>query len=240
MRFAFLAATIVAVVACNDDAEYVQLEAPEAPDAAEFQKASYYRRVKDTNVRARYKNAMDKCKGHSNEKKRYKCFTRNWNLFKPHRQNKLNDLRARTHRACWKYKNNILKRAKCFDKHIKDYKGELAKGLLADDVQQKGKEQNVEQEFQNAAEAQGDFTDDEALVAMDHVNERELSSASSTDSEASSSSSEDTSDDNNHRARVPTNQKLASGERRAGRRERLANLKREKASAQPQQPARAQ
>ena len=60
---------------------------------------------------------------------------------------------------------------------------------------------------------------------MDHVNERELSSASSTDSEESSTSSDDTSDDNNHKAKAPTNQKLASGERRAGRRERLANLK---------------
>jgi hypothetical protein len=65
---------------------------------------------------------------------------------------------------------------------------------------------------------------------MGHVNERELSSASSTDSEESSTSSDDTSDDNNHKAKAPTNQKLASGERRAGRRERLSNIQ---ASAQP-------
>jgi hypothetical protein len=87
MRFSILAATIAAVVA--HDSEYIQLEAqlvaPEAPDAKEYQKASYYKRVKDPNVRARYTNAMDKCKAHSNPKKRYACFKRNWNLFKPHR-----------------------------------------------------------------------------------------------------------------------------------------------------------
>ena len=82
---------------------------------------------------------MDRCRGHSNPKKRYRCFKRNWNLFKPHRQNKLNDLRSRTARACWKYKNNILKRAKCFAKHTRDYKGELYKGLLADDIENKDK-----------------------------------------------------------------------------------------------------
>jgi hypothetical protein len=59
-------------------------------------------------------------------------------------------LRARTHRACWKYKNNLLKRAKCFDKHIKDYKGELAKGLLTEGTE--AKKQSVEQQFQAAAE----------------------------------------------------------------------------------------
>jgi hypothetical protein len=225
MRFALLAATLASVIASG---------APEAPDAGEYQKASYYRRVKDPNVRARYKSAMDKCKGHSNEKKRYSCFKRNWDLFKPHRQNKLNDLRARTTRACWKYKNNLLKRAKCFDKHIKDYKGELAKGLLADDAQHK--EQDVQGAFQAAAEADYFDEDDETLLAMDHVNERELSSASSTDSEASSTSSDDTSDDNNHRAREPTNKKLASGERRAGRKERLAKQKKA-APAAPARPA---
>lgn len=222
MRFAaLLAATIAAVAAREEDFEL--LEIPPVPLPSEFNKKSYYRRVKDPNVRARYKNAMDRCRGQLNEKRRYKCFKRNWNLFKPHRQNKLNDLRARTHRACWRYKNNLLKRAKCFDRYIKDYKGELAKGLLADD------QDEVEQKFQNAVEGPDATDDDEALVAMDHVNERELSSASSTDSEASSSSSEDTSDDNNHKARVPTANKLASGERRAGRKERIAGLK--KASA---------
>jgi hypothetical protein len=155
MRFAFLAATIAAVVA-KVDSEFVELEAPEAPDNTEYQKASYYARVKDPLVRARYKGAMDKCKGHSNAKKRYQCFKRNWNLFKPHRQNKLNDLRARTHRACWKYKNNILKRAKCFAKHVKDYKGELAKGLLADHEGKKEKKaltqnEEIDQKFQQAA-----------------------------------------------------------------------------------------
>jgi hypothetical protein len=136
MKFALLAATLAAVIAKSTDDEFVNIEeAPEAPDSDEFNKASYFKRVKDPNVRARYKNAMDKCKGHSNEKKRYKCFKRNWDLFKPHRKNLLNDLRARTHRACWKYKNNILKRSKCFEKHIKDYQGELTKGLLAEDVE---------------------------------------------------------------------------------------------------------
>ena len=233
MRFAsLLAATVAAVAARPDDIEFVDVDAfkaPEVPDESEFSKASYYRRVKDPNVRARYKNAMDRCKGHSNQKKRYQCFKRNWNLFKPHRQNKLNDLRARTHRACWKYKNNILKRAKCFDKYIKDYKGELSKGLLADDEQQKQAQNQVEQQFQQAAEG-ADESEEEAFVQVDHVNERELSSASSTDSEESSSSSEDTSDDNNHKARVPTANKLASGERRAGRRERLNTLKRNAAT----------
>lgn len=233
MRFALLAAYIAAVVA-QEEPEYIELDAPEVPDAQEYQKASYYRRVKDPNVRARYKNAMDRCKGHSNAKKRYQCFKRNWNLFKPHRQNKLNDLRARTHRACWRYKNNILKRAKCFDKYIKDYKGELSKGLLADDEKNQQEpqqqEEDVAQTFQNAVEQQSDDSDFQ-FVEMDHVNERELSSASSTDSEASSSSSEDTSDDNNHKAKTPTNQKLASGERRAGRKERLAGLRKQKQAA---------
>lgn len=198
---------------------------------------------------------MDRCRGHSNAKKRYKCFKRNWNLFKPHRQNKLNDLRSRTARACWKYKNNILKRAKCFAKHTRDYKGELYKGLLADDIENKDKtqkkaegeneegakeqkpvqaaaekqeegEEQEQGEDDNEVDAEGE--EEENLVAIKHVNERELSSASSTDSEESSTSSDDTSDDNNHKAKTPTNQKLASGERRAGRRERLANLKESK------------
>merc|ERR1711935_875180 len=147
---------------------------------------------------------------------------------------KLNDLRARTHRACWKYKNNILKRAKCFAKHVKDYKGELAKGLLADEDDQKklhqqGEKEEIEQKFQAAAEQQESEGEDEGpeanLIEMDHVNERELSSASSTDSEESSTSSDDTSDQNNHKANSPTAQKLASGERRAGRRDRLNNIK---------------
>jgi hypothetical protein len=229
MRFAVLAATIAAVVG-------LETVAPEVPSPKEYKKASYYRRVKDPNVRSRYKAAVDKCKGHSSEKKRYECFKRNWNLFKPHRQNKLNDLRARTHRACWKFKNNILKRAKCFDRYIKDYKGELAKGLLADDVEHKpttqlhqaheeveeNQRQHIERAFQQAVEGPDADEDDDALLEMDHVNERELSSASSTDSEASSSSSEDTSDDNNHRAGPITSKKLGSGERRAARKERLA------------------
>ena len=239
MRFTFLAATIAAVIAREDQSLAAQA-APETPDQKEYQKASYYRRVKDPFVRARYKNAMDRCRGHSNAKKRYNCFKRNWNLFKPHRQNKLNDLRARTHRACWKYKNNILKRAKCFAKHVKDYKGELAKGLLADGEQEKklhqqeetNDKEEIESKFQAAAEQQegSDGGEDDDLVQMDHVNERELSSASSTDSEESSTSSDDTSDDNNHKAGTPTNQKLASGERRAGRRDRLNNIKKAQAA----------
>merc|ERR1719313_284334 len=129
MRFTFLAAAIAAVSArvYDESNEFVDLE------DVNPHKASYYRRVKDPFVRARYKYAMDKCKGQLNAKKRYKCFKRNWNLYKPHRQNNLNDLRSRTARACWRYKNNILKRAKCFAKYTRDYKGALYKGLLADD-----------------------------------------------------------------------------------------------------------
>jgi hypothetical protein len=133
MRFFSLVATITAAAARQVEETFVDVSAfgvPEVPDPAEFSKASYYRRVKDPNVRARFKNATDKCKGHSNPKKRYACFKRNWNLFKPHRQNKLNDLRARAQRACWKYKKNILKRNRCWDKYINEYKGELRKGLL--------------------------------------------------------------------------------------------------------------
>ena len=226
MRFHLLAASLAAVMA-HEEYVLVQLDnglvEPEAPDQKEYMKASYYRRVKDPNVRARYMNAMDKCKGHSSAKKRYSCFKRNWNLFKPHRQNHLNDLRARTHRACWKFKNNLLKRSKCFERHIKDYKGELKTGLLADDMEKK--EESIEQQFQAAVEASGDDDDEDALLDVEHVNERELSSASSTDSEASSSSSDDTSDENNHKANTPVGKKLMAGETRAGRKARLAALR---------------
>ena len=202
MRFHLLAATIAAVVAHEEvillqiDNELVE---PEVPDQKEYMKASYYRRVKDPNVRARYMNAMDKCKGHSSAKKRYSCFKRNWDLFKPHRQNHLNDVRARTHRACWKYKNNILKRAKCFDKHIKEYKGTIKQGLLADDVIET-KDEIAQQFRQSIAEDPSD-DDIEDLIELDHIGRNELSSASSTDSEESESSSEDTSDDNDHHPR---------------------------------------
>lgn len=110
-------------------------------------------------------------------------------------------MRSRTARACWKYKNNILKRAKCFAKHTRDYKGELAKGLLADEIEKKDKtqkaqeseeepeapaqsqEQQPQQQPIAAAEGSDDDEEENALVSMDHVNERELSSASSTDSD---------------------------------------------------------
>merc|ERR1711957_228082 len=136
MRFTFIAAALLAVVAAKqqqDDAQYIDMmedddDAPEANPKSH----KYMKRVKDPFVKARYKYAIDKCKGGQTEKKRYKCFKRQWNLFKPHRQNNLNDLRARAHRACWRYKNNLLKRAKCFGTYIKDYKGALYKGLLAD------------------------------------------------------------------------------------------------------------
>jgi hypothetical protein len=186
---------------------------------------------------------MGKCAGAQNAKKRAACFKRNWDLYKPHRANHLNDLRARTHRACWKFKNDILKRAKCFDKHIREYKGDLAKGLLADADEGQNYDDEIEQKFMAAVEGPDADEDDDALVEMEHVNERELSSASSTDSEGSSSSSDDTSDDNNHKANTPTSKKLASGERRAGRKARLAALRAAKGGAKsaaaPAKPAAA-
>lgn len=74
---------------------------------------------------------MDNCKSIKPSKKKYGCLKRNWNLFKPHQKNNLNDLRARAQRACWKYKNDPMKRGSCFKKYINEYKGELKKGLLA-------------------------------------------------------------------------------------------------------------
>ena len=224
MRFFSLVATIAAAAARHaEDYDFVDVDAikaPEGPDASEFTKASYYRRVKDPNVRARYKNAADRCKGHSNPKKRYQCFKRNWNLYKPHRQNKLNDLRARAQRACWKYKNNILKRNKCWDKYINDYKGDLRKGLLND----QGEEQQQEQEQAPVAQAPvaaAEFSDDDNLVGLEDVNNKELSSQSTTDSSVSSSSSENTTDEENDRAKVFPSRSLGTGERRQGQKERL-------------------
>merc|ERR1719276_267043 len=135
MRFTQIAA-LIAAVAAKVDYDYVQITEPEAPSEEEFKKPSYFRRIKDPNVKARYKNANDQCKGQLNAKRRYKCFVRHWNLYKPHRKNHLTDLRARTRRACWKFKTNILKRAKCFARYIKDYRGDLYKGLLADAEQE--------------------------------------------------------------------------------------------------------
>jgi hypothetical protein len=64
MRFHLLAAAIAAVVA-REEVILIQLDseeaAPEVPTQKEFKKASYYRRVRDPNIRARYKSAMGKC-----------------------------------------------------------------------------------------------------------------------------------------------------------------------------------
>jgi hypothetical protein len=218
MRFFSLVATIAAAAARHhDEVDFVDIDnfkAPEVPDPAEFTKASYYRRVKDPNVRARYKNATDRCKGHSNPKKRYQCFKRNWNLYKPHRQNKLNDLRARAQRACWKYKNNILKRNKCYDRYINDYKGDLRKGLLNDQGEHQ-EQPEQEQEPVQAPVAAAEFSDDDNLVELEHIGKNELSSASSTDSEESATSSEDDSDGhrNEHNLkRHEANRKVIDGQ----------------------------
>ena len=220
MRFSLIVAAALATVAAkhhhhHDFVDLTSAGEPEPPTEKEMKSKGYRRRIKDPNVRARYKNAMDKCRGQNDDKKRYQCFKRNWNLFKPHRSNKLTDLRARTHRACWKYKNNILKRAKCFAKHVKDYEGELTKGLLAEQKEnnEEEQEQTVEEQFENEVDQEDTNPSvEDILIAMNHVNEQELSSASSTDSEASSTSSDDTSDDNNHKAKVLTSEKRLSGE----------------------------
>ena len=102
-----------------------------APSQKKVFNKGYWRRVKDPNVRARYQNAMDNCREHHDKRKKYKCFVKNWNLFKPHRKNNLTDVRARAQRACWKYKNNPQKRGACFKKYIRVYKAVLKKGLLA-------------------------------------------------------------------------------------------------------------
>ena len=159
MRFIHLAAMLAAAAASPADWELVQ-GGPDADPHA----PSYLRRVKDPQVRARFKFATDACKGQGSEKKRYACFKRNWDLYKPHRQNKLNDLRARAARACWKFKNNLLKRAKCFDRHIRDYKGALYKGLLAET--EANQDVEVDAEAIDADEGDETDSDDESLMAI--------------------------------------------------------------------------
>lgn len=80
-------------------------------------------------LKARYNYARDKCKYKKPDAKK-DCFIRNWRLYKPDRKNKLADFRARTQRACYKYRKNLEQLSHCFNKYIKDYEDELHKELL--------------------------------------------------------------------------------------------------------------
>lgn len=174
-----------------------------------FENEDYFKYIKDPNVKARYKMARDKCAQFTDEKKKWHCFKRNWNIYKSHRSNKLDDVRARTQRACYKYKNHILPRRKCYARYVKEYEPILKTGILAD---QEEREKDVAEQFED--EVNGNSLA-ELNAEADYVNERELSSASSTDSDASSSSSENTSDDNSHRNYSHYHGRRQYGERRA-------------------------
>lgn len=101
------------------------------PTQKQYEDKAYIKTLKDPNVRARFNFANDKCRKYAKGEKKYKCFKKSWTLFKPHKKNKLLDVRARAQRACWKYKNKPEKRSKCYKKYIKQYEDVLKKGLLA-------------------------------------------------------------------------------------------------------------
>ena len=100
--------------------------------ATNFIKGKEYKAQKRKNnpvLKARFNYARDRCK-HKKESSKKDCFIRNWRLYKPDRRNTLKDFRARTHRACWKYRKDVDQMNHCFNKYIKEYEDELHKTLL--------------------------------------------------------------------------------------------------------------
>jgi hypothetical protein len=141
-------------------------------------------------IKARFEYARDRVATKADHKKAA-SFKRNWKLYKPHQKNTIHDFRARTHRACWQFRNNYLKLNDCFEKYIKEYEDELYKLLV-----QKPEDEDAPSvlvQLQNRRKIHAN------PVVAAKANNRELSTASSVSSDASTSSSAETSEDNHGR-----------------------------------------